>query len=726
MNEHEITFVKRVAQLGTVFVARPGRGDLEFIRPKGWPDLDPAENTTRLRTYKPGDGLVFVTNERLAVIDVDTKNGADLNQVADWLNELDVLTYAYVHTPSGGAHIYIDGHPDLPNIAADSDRDGLEGLPGVEIASHRRAVFLPGTSRPKYDGAGYRIEFDELDRMGDSDPTSTERLLAWIADHRVRPAVKPFTPSVPWRGGAPTDREAKYLEAALTGQVDEIAAMGPNSGRNHALFTGALKLGNYVAGAGLDEGRVEAALTDAAQSCGLLDEDGPAAVMATIRSGIRAGKQNPKAVPDPSPRTTSSTSSTGSPGSIERGSEPETTGSTASTGSTGSFESPTEPVQPLAEILDEIRRHFTNYVQTVAPSDLDILTLWTAHTHVCEETYTSPRLVLDSPIHGSGKTTVLEHIERLALRPVQMSTISSPALLVRMLVDGPRTIEIDEVDRSLNPNKPGIEDIIAVLNSGYKRGATRPVLVPSKEDGWVSKEMPTFAPVVMAGNAPDLPEDTRSRCITVLLMPAQDGDIEETDWELIEPEVLNLGERTAASLNAVREQIRSNRPEVPKGCIGRMKERWLPLKRVAAAASPEWAAKVDQLIEQDIESEKLMRDEGLQTLPPHIQLLHDIHTTMLDEDTFIETNVLIARLIACNPQRWSAQSTFGKDLTAQRLGRMLVKHYRIHSGRQGGTGPRGYHRDSFATAFKLMRVGSVEPEKKPAQPVEPAEPVVNQ
>lgn len=46
--------------------------------------------------------------------------------------------------------------------------------------------------------------------------------------------------------------------------------------------------------------------------------------------------------------------------------------------------------------------------------------------------------------------------------------------------------------------------------------------------------MPTFAAVVIAGNNPNLPEDTRSRIIRVLLMPDIDGQIEESDWELIE------------------------------------------------------------------------------------------------------------------------------------------------------------------------------------------------
>jgi len=80
-----------------------------------------------------------------------------------------------------------------------------------------------------------------------------------------------------------------------------------------------------------------------------------------------------------------------------------------------------------------------------------------------------------------------------------MASLSSPALLTRMLDAGMRTILIDEADRSLNPDKEGVAELLAVLNSGYKRGDTRPVLVPTK-DGWRVSEMPTYCPVVMAGN----------------------------------------------------------------------------------------------------------------------------------------------------------------------------------------------------------------------------------
>lgn len=367
-------------------------------------------------------------------------------------------------------------------------------------------------------------------------------------------------------------------------------------------------------------------------------------------------------------------------------------------------EASTGPAIEFGDVLDMVRAHFAAYVMTCSPGDLDILALWTVHTHLCEETYTSPRISLDSPVPGSGKTTVLEHFERLAFNPVQMASVSSPALLVRLLANGVRTILIDEVDRSLNPKKPGIEDIIAVLNSGYKVGASRPVLVPDKEQGWVAKEMPTYSPVAMAGNSPHLPDDTRSRCLEVLLMPAQEGDVAETDWELIDADVRALGEAVAAGAELVREHVRTTRPSVPAGCTGRMKERWLPLKRVAAAASPEWAGRVDRLILQDLDKESAMREEGLTHRPVHITLLHHIHEVWLEGETFMPTSDLIPMLIARHPEMWGSTSTFGKDLTPQRLGRMLTSRYRIHSDRPGSVGPRGYQRADFEAAFRSMRI----------------------
>ena len=388
-------------------------------------------------------------------------------------------------------------------------------------------------------------------------------------------------------------------------------------------------------------------------------------------------------------------------------------GSGSSPDSAGSPERGGEPTAPP---LDDVRAWLERFISTVTDEDLDLLALWAAHTHLCEETFTTPRLLIDSAVHGSGKTTVLEHLQRLCVHPVQMAALSSPALLTRMLDAGIRTILIDEADRSLSKDKEGVGELLAVLNSGYKRGGARPVLVPVKGGGWEAKEMPTFAPVAMAGNNPNLPDDTRSRAIRVLLLPDIDGAIEDSDWEILEEAALVLGGRLAAWASAVRDAVRATRPELPEKVRGRARERWAPLKRVAAAAGGRWGEVVDRMAVEDVERFEAEKDEGIVQQKPAVLLLAHLHEVFGDKEVFVPTSRLIDRLVDAHPEIWGELSAYGKRLTAQRLGRMLVQSYNVHSARVDDV--RGYSRASLSTAFRRFGMTA----NKPAGPIEPAEP----
>lgn len=381
-------------------------------------------------------------------------------------------------------------------------------------------------------------------------------------------------------------------------------------------------------------------------------------------------------------------------------------GFTGSTGLTGS----TKRVD--GTVLEAVKTHLARYLMPAAEHDLDVLALWAVHTHLCQETYTTPRLLISSPMPGSGKTTVLEHLERLAPHATPMSSVSSSALIPRLIAGrkDPTVLLIDEAEKALSPNKMGIEDVLGVLNSGYKVGGSRPVLIPSKEDGWVAQSLPTFAPVAMAGNSPDLPEDTMQRTITVLMFPANDGEVEETDWELLDMTARDLGLTIAEWADSIRVDVRATRPEVPKGCVGRIKERWLPLKRVAVFAGGDWPARVDRMILNDLEQMQQDKEEGLTTMRPHEHLAIDIHDVFasMDDDFLPTKDGLLPILIARHPERWGAASSFGKDLTAQRLGRMLSKSYSIRSERlTDGTQARGYFRSQFVKAWRAVGVKGI-------------------
>ncbi|WP_245813865.1 DUF3631 domain-containing protein [Rhodococcus marinonascens] len=362
-----------------------------------------------------------------------------------------------------------------------------------------------------------------------------------------------------------------------------------------------------------------------------------------------------------------------------------------------------------ADILDDTEKWCGRFIAVPDDRDLSLLTLWAVSTHLALETYTTPRLLIDSTMPGSGKTTVLDHFQRLCHAPIQAASLSSPALLVRLLQNGIRTICIDEVDRSLSPNKPGVEDLIGILNSGYRRGATRPVLVHAKGGEWVVKEMPTFAPVAMAGNSPRLPDDTRSRAIRVLLMPDLDGVIEDSDWEYIEDDARALGARVAAFADSVREQVRTMKVDLPEGCIGRAKEKWRPLKRVAVAAGGHWPQIADELIERDLAETRAERDAGLQQLPPGMVMMSDLHELWPDGTDFVPTTELVAGLIRHNPEYWGMASAYGKALTATRLGKLVSQASKVTSQRPGGRGPRGYSRAVLAPVWNRLGIGRLEP-----------------
>ena len=331
-----------------------------------------------------------------------------------------------------------------------------------------------------------------------------------------------------------------------------------------------------------------------------------------------------------------------------------------------------------AELLGDIVAWYGRFIRVTDPDDFNLLTLWTVHTHLAVELYTTPRLQVDSVIFGSGKTTVLDHLQRLCESPIQAASVSSPALIPRMLESAMRTLLLDEVDRSLHPDKPGVEEIIGILNSGYRCGATRPVLVPIKGGGWEAKEMSTYAPVAMAGNSPNLPADTVSRSIRILLMPDLDGTVEDSDWELIEGDAERLRARIAAWADTVRQTVKGSGSHLPTKCIGRSKEKWRPLKRVAVAAGGGWPAIVDRLINKSLAEDEAEREAGLKTQPPGMVMLTDLFAVWLVGTEFMPTRELVDKLIIRNPDYWGTQSDYGKPLTETRLGRLVTRRQRSH------------------------------------------------
>lgn len=362
-------------------------------------------------------------------------------------------------------------------------------------------------------------------------------------------------------------------------------------------------------------------------------------------------------------------------------------------------------------LLNTVKEWLGTYIKTAQDSDLDVLTLWAAHTYLVAETYTTPRLLIDSAAPGSDKTTVLDHLQRLTHRATQAAQLTSPALLARLLKDGPATLLIDETDRTLNAKREGTDDLLAVLNSGYRFGASRPVLVSVPGADFRIENMSTYGPVAMAGNSPDLPPDVRSRCLTVLLLPDTDGEAADSDWQDIEDDALALHDVIAAWADVVRETVRTHRPDFTEyeetaKLKGRNKERWEPLYRVALAAGGDyWPATVRSLIAADLADQEADKEAGLTTEARHIQLIRDIHDVWPEGEGFIPTRDLVSKLHTTYAYKWGFSSDRG-ELTEQAMGRLLSRKFNIRTERQqrNGERARGYTRAAFAKSWRAFSV----------------------
>jgi hypothetical protein len=355
------------------------------------------------------------------------------------------------------------------------------------------------------------------------------------------------------------------------------------------------------------------------------------------------------------------------------------------------------------ELLDAVSAHLQRHVIFMTADDADYLALWALHTHVGLKLGTTPRLCLNSPMPGAGKTTCLDHLKRLCFAPM-LAANATPAAIAAATADGPVTILLDEVDRMLRPDSAVAPDLLSTINSGYRVGSSKTIRVPDGNGGWVNREMPSFGYVAMAGNSPKLPDDTLSRSYEVMLYPDEAGRAEDSVWE--DQEFTEKVDRLGKWLHLWADEISiptRNEVKLPDGCNGRFREKWLPLVRLATAAGGRWVDLVYNLTEDDIDSVRRDREDGLMDSRPHILLVKDILALWPENQEFWSTQSMVPTLKLNEPDRWGSSGSFPTGLTDVRVARML-KGFKIRPVRENSdkNSKRGYRRSDFDRARGLV------------------------
>jgi hypothetical protein len=171
-------------------------------------------------------------------------------------------------TPRGGQHLIFAWDPNV-EIRNSASKIG----PGVDVRGNGGYICLP----PSRNATGGTYQWES------GGPQNAALASPWlIALAKARKA-------------------SAYAKAALDRECKNVASAQPGT-RNNTLNAAAFKLFQLVAGGVLDEQEVRDRLFEAAEICRLVADDGAQQAWATIDSGAAAGRQQPRARPQPPPQ----------------------------------------------------------------------------------------------------------------------------------------------------------------------------------------------------------------------------------------------------------------------------------------------------------------------------------------------------------------------------------------------------------------------------------------
>lgn len=245
--------------------------------------------------------------------------------------------------------------------------------------------------------------------------------------------------------------------------------------------------------------------------------------------------------------------------------------------------------QDGAELLNEVEGFIRRFCVLPTRHDLVAATLWAAHTHAVEHFHTTPRLALLSPEPGSGKTRVLEVLDLLTPAPMFVFA-ASVAAIFRTMGEQQTTLLFDEVDAIFGRRgkDDGNEDLRALLNVGYRHGATIPRCVGKDHE---VQHFNVFAAVALAGLG-DLPDTIMTRAVVVKMRRrAPNEAVEQFRLRQHEPQGHAIRDRLAAWAGEHGPDMGRAWPVMPPGIVDRPAECWEPLLAVADAAGGDWPAR---------------------------------------------------------------------------------------------------------------------------------------
>jgi hypothetical protein len=347
----------------------------------------------------------------------------------------------------------------------------------------------------------------------------------------------------------------------------------------------------------------------------------------------------------------------------------------------------------LATLLSEIVTVLQQNITFSSEHQAIVVALWIAHTHIIDYLNTTPYLHITSPVKRCGKSNLLKCLNCLASKPWYLANLSVAVLYRKIERDCP-TLLLDEAERSFEGGEGGRQDFLAILNCGYKRGAT--VYRCGGADRDRLDSFAVFCPKAFAGIG-DLPDTTQDRCLTIRLERQVPGRRRRFLEDHVEREMAPMRERLAewAKTEDAKNKLSITLLDFafPESLTDRAVEVCEPLYKIAIAAGGDWYERARDATRCIFGAEE---DENQAT--SQLAAIRDA----FQEDDRLSTSELIDRLLDRDdppfPNWWLKETD--KKVIGKSLAKILkpfgvkAKKFRID-----GEQMRGYERVDLDPVF---------------------------
>jgi putative DNA primase/helicase len=330
-----------------------------------------------------------------------------------------------------------------------------------------------------------------------------------------------------------------------------------------------------------------------------------------------------------------------------------------------------------AELLDDLTALIMRYV-VLKKNEARAIALWIVHTHAFDLFAISPRLKIQSPEPGCGKTTLLDVLRYLVRNPLLTAHVSAAAVFHAIADDAP-TMLIDEADSSLTT-----AEMLAILNAGHRRNDAEVVRADGRYSVWAPAAFATINGV---------PNQLDDRSISINLRRRRpDEDVDRFLHDHTKS-FRRLQRRTEKWVEENSDALKGAKPDLPDALHNRAADNWRPLLAIADVAGGEWPKLARQAAEALSASEAPPQSEG-------VMLLADVRDILVGQGTDrIWSSDLATALAALEGRPWYDRKGHG-PITANALA-VLLAPYGIRPAdiRKQEVVRKGYRKKQFNDAF---------------------------